>query len=316
MKGVNTMRTHSMISFIYLLSKRSIESVFEKCSLNLTVCIISFFFSVIAQVSPASAQVVLFDFDNAPLYSNLPIYQTAGGITAHLSATGQGYSIQNANVLGFTPLGFSGRIIYPNSIYLADLLVHFDHTLTDFSIMYCCQELACDDAATMRVTAYMNGSYVGYSTRTATFPGTWPVDTLRCSFLQGFDSVVVHYLYPPPTCQDYGTIFMADNMRVTPINVGIKHNNSVIPKEFRIYTNYPNPFNPVTTIKFDIPKISFTELTIYNLLGREVTTFVNEQLKPGSYEVEWDASNYPSGVYFCKLSAGEFTETKRMVLVK
>ena len=152
-----------------------------------------FIFSVIAQVSPASAQLVLFDFDNAPLYTSLPIYQTAGGITAHLSATGQGYSIQNANVLGFTPPGFAGRIIYPNSIYLADLLIRFDQTLTDFSIMYACQELGCDDAATMRVTAYMNGSYVGTNTRTATFPGTWPVDTLRCHFPQGFDSVVVHY---------------------------------------------------------------------------------------------------------------------------
>ncbi len=169
-------------------------------------------------VFSVSAQAVLFDFDNAPLHSSFPINQTVSGITAHFTATGQGYSIQEANVLGFTPQGFAGRIIYPNSIYLADLLVSFDSTLTDFSIMYACQELGCDDAATMRVTAYMNGSLVGTSTRTATNPGTWPVDTLRCSFPQGFNSVVVHYDKRPPTCGDYGVIFMADNMRVTTYN--------------------------------------------------------------------------------------------------
>jgi hypothetical protein len=59
-----------------------------------------------------------------------------------------------------------------------------------------------------------------------------------------------------------------------------------------------------------------TRLTIYDLLGREVTTLVNEQLKPGSYEVEWDASNYPSGVYFYKLSSGNYSETKKLILLK
>jgi hypothetical protein len=162
-----------------------------------------------------SAQNILFDFDNAPLQTSLPVSQTVDGVTANFSATGQGYSIQNANVLGFTPLGFSGRCIYPNSIYLADLLINFDSTLSDFSIMYSCQELGCDDAATMRVTAYMQGSLVGTSTMTATNPGTWPTEILRCNFSQGFNSVVIHYDKRPPTCQDYGVIFMADNMRIT-----------------------------------------------------------------------------------------------------
>ena len=101
-------------------------------------------------ISPAFAQVILFDFDNAPLHSPFPISQTVSGITAKFTATEQGYSIQDANVLGFTPLGFSGRVIYPTSIYLADLFIKFDSKLTDFSIMYSCQELGCDDAATMR----------------------------------------------------------------------------------------------------------------------------------------------------------------------
>jgi len=68
--------------------------------------------------------------------------------------------------------------------------------------MYCCQELGCDDAASMRIAAYMNGSYPGTNTKTAANPGTWPVDSLQYSFTHGFDSVVIRYDSPPPTCQD------------------------------------------------------------------------------------------------------------------
>jgi hypothetical protein len=195
--------------------KKSIRSQREKRRLILTACT-AFFFSVNALLTPASAQSVLFDFDNAPLHTSLPITLTQSGITAHFTATGQGYSIQTADVLGFTPPGFSGYILYPNSIYLADLLVKFDVAITYFSINYSCQELGCDDAATMLVTAYKKGSLIGSASKMTKHPGTWPVDTLKCSFAQGFDSVVVHYWKRPPTCQDYGVIFLADNMRVTP----------------------------------------------------------------------------------------------------
>ena len=166
--------------------------------------------------SSSSAQQVLFDFNSAPDHTSLPLDQVSGGIVAHLSATGQGFSIQDSSAPVF-PQGFSGLFLYPNSIYLADLLVSFDHTLSDFSILYAMDELGCDDSATMRVTAYMNGVYVGTNTHTAANPGTYPVDTLACSFPQGFNSVVVHYDSHPPTCQDYGVIFFADDMRVTPL---------------------------------------------------------------------------------------------------
>lgn len=161
-----------------------------------------------------SAQTVLFDFNSAPIHTSLPIDLTVGGITAHFSATGQGFSIQDTSAPG-VPSGFSGRLLYPNSVFKADLLIGFDHVLTDFSIRYAPQELGCDDSATMRVTATMNGVFVGTNTKTASNPGTWPIDTLSCSFPKGFNAVVVHYDSKPPTCQDYGVIFMADDMIVT-----------------------------------------------------------------------------------------------------
>ena len=169
-------------------------------------------------LAPAQS-VVLFDFDNAPLRAPLPLDVVAGGVTAHLSATGQGYSIQD-NSAPVVPIGFSGRFIYPSSVYAADLLVGFSQTLTSFSIQYSPQELGCDDSARMRVTAYMNSALVGTNTTTASNPGTWPVATLSCAFAQGFNNVIVHYDSRPPTCQDWGPIFIADNMTVITAPVG------------------------------------------------------------------------------------------------
>ena len=289
-----------------------IISLTGKCKLLLAASIIVFF--VTAKISTVNAQTILFDFDNAPLYTSLPINLTVSGITAHFSATGQGFSIQNANVLGFTPPGFSGRIVYPNSVYLADLIVNFEQTLTEFSIMYSCQELGCDDAATMKVTAYMNSNLVGFNTRTATFPGTWPVDTLRCTFLQGFNKVVVHYNNPPPTCQDYGVIFMADNMRVTPLPTSISGNE--LPAVLSLEQNYPNPFNPSTTISYQLRTQSHVTLKVFDLLGKEIATLVNSVEQPGYKSVIFNANNLESGVYYYRLQAGNFTETKKFVLLR
>ncbi len=108
--------------------------------------------------------------------------------------------------------------------------------------------------------------------------------------------------------------------------VGIQNIGSEIPKYFYLSQNYPNPFNPTTKIKFAIPpgtSVAETFLSVYDVLGKEIAVLVNERLQPGAYEVNWDASNYPSGVYFYKLivhqtgtSTGDYSEIKKMVLIK
>jgi photosystem II stability/assembly factor-like uncharacterized protein len=106
--------------------------------------------------------------------------------------------------------------------------------------------------------------------------------------------------------------------------IGIEPISNEIPRNFVLKQNYPNLFNPVTTIKFDIPqsvilsgeKNPFVKLFVYNILGQEVATLTNEQLKPGTYVVEWDGSNFSSGVYYYVLTAGDLIETKKMILVK
>ena len=89
-----------------------------------------------------------------------------------------------------------------------------------------------------------------------------------------------------------------------------------LPLSYGLSQNYPNPFNPVTKINYEIPKEGKVKLMIYDVLGREVKTLVNEVKQAGKYTVEFNGHNYASGVYFYKIEVGKFTEVKRMVLVK
>jgi hypothetical protein len=100
--------------------------------------------------------------------------------------------------------------------------------------------------------------------------------------------------------------------------VGISPINSEVPKQFSLGQNYPNPFNPSTKIKFQISGSSAAQtfLAVYDIGGKEISLLVNEELKPGSYEINFDASGLSSGVYFYKLQAGSFIDTKKMILVK
>ena len=92
--------------------------------------------------------------------------------------------------------------------------------------------------------------------------------------------------------------------------------NYGIPNKFNLAQNYPNPFNPSTSIKFELPEASFVNLTIYNLLGAEVETLVNEKLEPGTYTKNFNAINLTSGIYFYRLTAGNMVVTKKMSLLK
>lgn len=89
-----------------------------------------------------------------------------------------------------------------------------------------------------------------------------------------------------------------------------------IPVEYSLQQNYPNPFNPLTSIEYSISEASFTELKIYDLLGNKVAVLVNEYQSPGKYSAEFNAINLPSGTYFYRLTSGEFSETKKLLLIK
>jgi len=139
------------------------------------------------------------------------------------------------------------------------------------------------------------------------------------------------------TCDDSGNVYICGNSSITGGSSSIRtikysqpnaisNISSQIPTQFSLSQNYPNPFNPVTKIKFQIPLLRgveaeggrgvFVKISVHDILGREVAVLVNEQLRPGTYEVDWDASAFPSGVYFYSITSGSFKETRKMVLLK
>jgi hypothetical protein len=120
-------------------------------------------------------------------------------------------------------------------------------------------------------------------------------------------------------CRD-GKIICFSGGPNTPI--GIQNISGIVPEKFSLGQNFPNPFNPSTKIKFDIPKVNNTSqsinvsLKVYDVTGREIMTLVNERLQTGSYEYNFEASTLSSGIYFYKLTAGDFSSVKKMVLVR
>jgi hypothetical protein len=105
-----------------------------------------------------------------------------------------------------------------------------------------------------------------------------------------------------------------DGSNVTP--TGISQTGNETPETYSLSQNYPNPFNPVTNINFSIPKSSFVTLKVYDMLGREIASLVSGELTSGTYKVDFNASEITSGVYFYKIQAGDFTDTKKMILIK
>ena len=141
------------------------------------------------------------------------------------------------------------------------------------------------------------------------------LDSLATSF--GLTGDSVQCTWRAAATNGLDTIHSNPNLiKIRRMPVGINQISSLIPEKFELYNNYPNPFNPGTTIKFDIAASQFVKLTVYNMLGEQVTSLVNQNLTPGTYSVNFDASSLSSGMYFYRIESLGISQTKRMVLVK
>ncbi|MCX6163495.1 MAG: T9SS type A sorting domain-containing protein, partial [Ignavibacteriae bacterium] len=100
------------------------------------------------------------------------------------------------------------------------------------------------------------------------------------------------------------------------ILIEIKQISEVVPSSYSLQQNYPNPFNSITKIHYELPKNGFVKLVVFDMLGREVETLVNEKQNEGTFEAKWNASHYSSGVYYYRLTMDGFSETKKMILIK
>lgn len=112
-----------------------------------------------------------------------------------------------------------------------------------------------------------------------------------------------------------GSNFLVDDLDFDMV-AGIDNKHSALPITFALEQNFPNPFNPSTTIEFSIPQVSAVRLIVFNSLGQEVETLINREMSAGMHQVSFDASQLPSGVYFYKIEAGGFLASKKMILIK
>lgn len=142
------------------------------------------------------------------------------------------------------------------------------------------------------VVAFNNSTGNNPFTLTAPAPGAYRVNAGFKNPSKKWDSVMV-------------------NISVT--DVGENPSN---PASFKLFDNYPNPFNPSTTVRYSIPEVSFISIKIYDPLGKEVSSLVNETKQAGIYEDEFNASDLSSGIYYYTLQAGSFRETKKMILLR
>jgi hypothetical protein len=198
-------------------------------------------------------------------------------------------------------------------------------------------------------TIYLNGSPIKQDSiykvviidawGTMILPGGQSFDALRIKEVRSVNGVPdgVHYSFQSangaqvnmqtsdPNAPDLGIIDIAWYDWNVAFTTDVEQ-TSGLPSDFSLVQNYPNPFNPSTTIRYTIPNVTLSpdkngkgsrvQLKVYDVLGKEVATLVNEEKPAGQYEVNFDAGNLSSGVYFYKLQAGSFVETKKMILLK
>lgn len=136
------------------------------------------------------------------------------------------------------------------------------------------------------------------------------IDAINTSFMYKITTAGT-YNY---ACSFHGTLFGMTGV-INATAAGIKQIETVVNK-FELMQNYPNPFNPTTNIRFNIPQKSFVSLKLYDITGKELGTLVNSELNEGGYLVDFNASTYASGIYIYRLQAGDFTEVKKMMLIK
>lgn len=175
-------------------------------------------------------------------------------------------------------------------------------------------------------TDNQNDVYLAYSTDGGTtFVNTRisqsPFTTLSGVLLGHYLNISAHNNIIRPIWTRWFSGALSIWTAITDNIVGISLHVPLVPKEFILEQNFPNPFNPSTKIRFALPsnvkrETSNVKLVVYDMLGREVVTLVNEQLKPGTYEADWNASNYPSGVYYYKLITENFSQSLKMILIK
>jgi Secretion system C-terminal sorting domain len=263
---------------------------------------------VMANVSPAQVKVG-FSLGNRSISAGILSYDLIATVPA-----GQTWSVGAATIrLNISPNPASGLTIHPDNpvinpnpninsgIYQPLKTLAASATIMSFNIL-----------------TFNTSGFYRFN------PGTYTLGKVRFNVVGSFVTDSIKFRVNPPfttaltTVNDstvalvYPTTFTITN----PTLVGTGNNTSELPKEFKLYENYPNPFNPTTSIKYDIANNSFVKLTVYDVTGKEVETLVNDNLQAGRYEASFNGSTYSSGIYFAKIEAGSYKHIIKMVMIK
>ena len=255
-------------------------------------------------------------------YSYVIIYNLPAGITVNLTDV-LGGGIFNETISG------SGQIVIPD----------IGHILNDLRMYVNYDNVIPVELISFTASVLQNEKVVQLNWTTATETNNSGFEILRCTqndkewetigFVPGFGTATEPKAYTFID-KNVTTGTYKYHLKQIDFDGSFTYSNEIevavdfAPKEFVLYQNYPNPFNPKTTIKFAVPSViasgakqsQFVTLKVYDILGKEDATLVNEEKQPGVYEVEFDASSFSSGMYLYKLQAGTFIQTKKMILAK
>ena len=220
--------------------------------------------------------------------------------------------VYNSFIFGDEYFRQSGSKVYRYSLYseTEELFYDFSKTTSDTVAIHCYQY----DTSTVMVVYDKMANVFGSVRRVWGFSETYRHSTFY-ALREVTDSIgpTDYTVEPGINLTLHGAIL---NGKIYGSVTGVESQTSFIPKKFQLFQNYPNPFNPTTLIKYDLPKSLHVRLTVYDVLGKGIATLVNELQNPGIKSVMFDGTSLPSGVYFYRLEAGLFSETKKLLLIR
>jgi plastocyanin len=185
------------------------------------------------------------------------------------------------------------------------------HTVTAGGIVFTPADITVTVGDTVK-WQWLDGTHTTTSGSIPTGAGSWnaPLDASHQTYFYAITQAGTYNYY----CIPHQSLGMTGV--ITAIPSAVEPIGSSVPGAYNLGQNFPNPFNPTTNIRFDLPKNSQVRLIVYDLLGQQQAVLVNGELSAGSYNVDWNASAYPSGIYFYSLSTDDYKAVRKMILAK
>lgn len=245
--------------------------------------------------------------------NNVPtVYTTVSqSSSAHSGSSAAQLSIVSFASVPISPILLSGTTGegFPVSENYGSLTGYYQFSPTTsnthFSVIVALKKSGVGIGGGIFITSNAAGSYTQFTVPIYYNPGSGTADTALIEFFV-YDSTFSN--------ASVGSSALVDDISFGPVTAVQSENNLV--KNFALNQNYPNPFNPTTKISYTVPKESFVSLKVYNILGMEVATLVNQRESPGSYNINFNGANLPSGIYLAKLTTADYTKTIKMTLLK